>query len=670
MRQFITAVTLEAIGVPFCLSADGADTDGVKYDKAAVEAHLKKYIEKKTGLVPDREVLCGNSLYIALLTNALGEAQIKVNNEPPKDNFIKQGIEALFEDLRGLIPNELERSKLHVANKILNTSLPNAEMDEDFLHQVLRGAQMKELTRLLDFTGTHFTDGLKPYWPQCPAPLCWDELINRAPNEPYIQDELDQVYEVLLDFFENRLPKNFFNPMLERLIFLRAPSNDPDHVRIRPFTNIPIEKYSHSLHEAVSPYLCAKFSELAYLGELNIERINPPEGWTAIGRSALNKNSYYGIAFQKEDLVVIAHRGSDFKLTENILTDIGIACAEESSFQPPNSCIDALSFSYRIRKLYSRATHSFGIETEDDKPQLNFFDRIRDKVRSVFSARKPTQITPIITRTYTFIETGHSLGGFYAEINSYIFNGKSITYDSPGTSELLSSQVFKQAWKNIASMKLKIPIQSIPDVISEEDYISFISSPNIVNTAFRHIGNNVFRLYSYHIAGAGLSVNEISEAITNVTKLVSSLLINPLAIIPWAGNLMVKFIEREALSHSLNQMIECLDPVSGEPYLARRVVSWPNRTQYRNEGIATWRRCKSFAEGFIGNTSTANLAYEQLCDKIPGHEEGAFIVPALDASADSIKFEDAMVTRFDEFYKGDRFLNRLREAVRRDQGVV
>ena len=48
MRQFITAVTITAIGVPFCLSANTADIDGVKYDKATVEAHLKKYIEKKT----------------------------------------------------------------------------------------------------------------------------------------------------------------------------------------------------------------------------------------------------------------------------------------------------------------------------------------------------------------------------------------------------------------------------------------------------------------------------------------------------------------------------------------------------------------------------------------------------------------------------------------------
>ena len=217
----------------------------------------------------------GNSLYIALLTNALGEAQIKVNNEPPKDNFIKQGVEALFEDLRNLIPKELERSKIHVANKILNAPVPNTGVNKDFIHQVLCGPQMKELTRLLDFTGTHFMDTTDSCWPQCPAPLCWNDIIDRAPNEPYIQDELDQVYEVLLDFFEIRLPEEFFLPLLARLVSLRAPPNDPNHVRIRPFADTPIERYNHSLNEAASPYICARLSELAYLGELDIKKIPP-----------------------------------------------------------------------------------------------------------------------------------------------------------------------------------------------------------------------------------------------------------------------------------------------------------------------------------------------------------------------------------------------------------
>ncbi len=279
---------------------------------------------------------------------------------------------------------------------------------------------------------------------------------------------------------------------------------------------------------------------------------------------------------------------------------------------------------------------------------------------SFFSHAKTTE------QTYTIIETGHSLGGFYAELNSCIFNGKAITYDSPGTLEILSSKTFRATWRTIASMKLKIPADS-PDILLEDNYISFVSSPNIVNTAFGHIGRNVFRLYPYHVTVDNPSMKETTDTITTFIKG----LLNPIELVPWAGaQIIKKLIEREALSHSLDQMIECLDPISGEPYLARRVISRPNRQQYKDDGIKTWARCKCFTEALLYHTSTANFAYEQLCNNIPSYKEGAFVIPELKDRSDPKLFEIKTIRTFSEFYQGDRFKNRLETALRQHQNDV
>ena len=270
----------------------------------------------------------------------------------------------------------------------------------------------------------------------------------------------------------------------------------------------------------------------------------------------------------------------------------------------------------------------------------------------------------------TVIETGHSLGGFYAELNAYIFKGKAITYDSPGTKNLLFNKAFTNVWRNSASMKLKVLVMSTSDEVVEDNFVSFVSSPNIVNTSLGHIGRNVFRLYPYHVAREGLSIGKIRAIATNIVKLVSSILTNPFGLIPLAGELLVKFLEREAFSHSLEQMITCLDKASGEPYFSRRIMSWPNREQYTNEGIATWARCDCFVQALLCNTATANLAYEQLCYKIPGYLEGAFVVPELEATQDYDDFEKEMLRRFIEFYKGDRFIKRLQRSLTQNQDIV
>ncbi len=609
MQQFFTIVLLEAIGVPSELSTDAKY--GVKYDKDAVEQHIKKYIENKSGKAPKEKVLSGNSLYFEIVTRVLGTAQDQIDDKPPEDSFVNEAIETLFKGVQEAIPKELLESECYLARKIRNTPRPITGIDENFLSKLVCGKDMKQLTRLIDFSVT-----LHPnrYWPECPPPLDWIKKTKEATTDLYVRHELELLYESMETFFETDQPKTFASDIEDRLMALRAPHCSLDHVFIPASTGI--ERYNHSFHEAISPYLGALFCKLAYLPEEEQDDLIP-EGWSRY-MSANSTNGHYGVAFKCGNVVVISHRGSDFNLFQNIVTDVKIARA---NFQVnysvlSNACIYAVAFSNNVRSALSEHDHGLRI-----------------------------------------VETGHSLGGFHAELNAYIFNDKAITYDSPGTKTLLLNAEFRACLKADAYKKAKIPFDSIPDKLSEENYTSFVSSPNIVNTLGGHIGRNVYRLYPRHVPQDGLTTDDIKAANRNLPTL------NPIQISLYLLTKPIElgvelWIQREGLSHSLDQIAKCFDPISGEPYLQRRVLSWPTTGDYLGQFFSKDSGNYLFTRVF-DDMIKANHAYEVLIQNIPGYATGNFTLPLMGHIQDTAPFKGNMLERFDLFYSGDRFKKTL-----------
>lgn len=93
-----------------------------------------------------------------------------------------------------------------------------------------------------------------------------------------------------------------------------------------------------------------------------------------------------------------------------------------------------------------------------------------------------------IERGYRLSFTGHSLGGFLAEMSVYACHrgygvdyshASAVTFDSPGSLEVM------QAWESHIN-KHKIDLQAL-------NVVSFLSSPNLVNTLHSHPGT-VYRL--------------------------------------------------------------------------------------------------------------------------------------------------------------------------------
>lgn len=81
-------------------------------------------------------------------------------------------------------------------------------------------------------------------------------------------------------------------------------------------------------------------------------------------------------------------------------------------------------------------------------------------------------------KDYEITFTGHSLGAAQAEFLSYLFDIKAVTFESPGSLEIIHSY---NGGKYIDPSKIKS--------------IGYLSRPNIINTAKTHVGK-VYRIYT------------------------------------------------------------------------------------------------------------------------------------------------------------------------------
>lgn len=182
----------------------------------------------------------------------------------------------------------------------------------------------------------------------------------------------------------------------------------------------------------------------------------------------------------------------------------------------------------------------------------------RNIVAQQIQAYKVTKEVVIYAKEndYNFSTTGHSLGAWLAEMSLYfaVFDfkakgAKAVTFDSPG------SIVVEDYASNIRSYETDREVKHL-------DITTYLSAPNFVNTANKHIGK-AYRLYP-----------EISKP-APIEK--------TLSYSDWFwsvfGYKTNDIIDLEPLwslfGHFLDPLIATFDPATGKPREYEQILNWP-----------------------------------------------------------------------------------------------
>lgn len=223
----------------------------------------------------------------------------------------------------------------------------------------------------------------------------------------------------------------------------------------------------------------------------------PPKGWKII-QFASHSGGYAGAIYKKEgqDLYVVAHRGTDGS------TD---AASDYSIFKkkiPPQF--------YRAEEFVRAATDKHGIKGK------------------------------------TITHTGHSLGGFLAELcsaDSSTRGSRSVTFENPGTNSVINSH---------------------PRFVSGNSSRGYMAAPNLVNTANRQSTRDLYRVYPPH---------------TVPSKTMLGL-----------PNLNYGMYTKQ--QHSMSGILSTFDRNTGEPYFRTKidVNNWPNGVE---AGLAAYKSYQS-----------------------------------------------------------------------------
>ncbi len=201
-------------------------------------------------------------------------------------------------------------------------------------------------------------------------------------------------------------------------------------------------------------------------------------------------------------------------------------------------------------------------------------------------------------QNYTIYETGHSLGGMYAALNSHTFDSKAVTFDSPSLGHILQNDEIRN--------------QLRPARLNDHHYINYVISPNIVNTSGGQRYGRWIRLFTHHVEHrVDLNLNEIFGAVTNTI------------------NLTLNMVTRYDLrSHcSLENIRDMFDPELNEPWLQAEILTWPNRGEY----LSWWKSASSplaFIREAVGNqVIQRNLRIEMSLRKCESYSLRKFLIP-------------------------------------------
>lgn len=305
--------------------------------------------------------------------------------------------------------------------------------------------------------------------------------------------------------------------------------------------------------DSLTPYVLAKLCQQAYAKTPDASF----EDWLLLSISGLNDYGYHGVAYRHKTKpwVVITHRGTNSSLLSNLLSDASLA-------------VGSLPDAQSVAKQFSEHVRA-SVPPECD-----------------------------------VIETGHSLGGYHAEVNVGFLGGYAVTFESPGSQEQMQA----------------LELSPNPD-----NFMSFLSGPNVVNTAKSHIGR-LYRIYTYHI-------DEEGHRLDDMANLVKSLLST--ATVGSASTLALEavkaFCNRQLLSHQLTGLINAMHPHVGYPWLMRQMTGWPSLQGFLSAQVSPSHyslsaRAKETLR-IYKQVVAQNRYYEKALMSIPGYQPALWVLP-------------------------------------------
>jgi len=278
-----------------------------------------------------------------------------------------------------------------------------------------------------------------------------------------------------------------------------------------------------------TPYVLAQFASKAYEDYKRREtdadyekRLILPEGWKLLTTASNTKmnNGYFGAAYWHPEYqqVVIAHRGTK-------LSSLGALWAD----------IKGVLFKHYVKQMDSATTFAYKVVEA-----LQKINREKGVHFQVFF-------------------TGHSLGGWLAQITTYAteylkrgedkhflkndkapqsYHPHTVVFDSPGCKAMLSEMIDT----------FDVRQNGGDSVLQNLDITSYLSAPNRINTCNSHVGA-VYRIY--------IDSSDMGW---------------------WAKHTAVY----NAATHSMNKILEVFDPKTGQvnkdkkgQLRIREVIDWP-----------------------------------------------------------------------------------------------
>jgi hypothetical protein len=179
--------------------------------------------------------------------------------------------------------------------------------------------------------------------------------------------------------------------------------------------------------------IAAKISEAVYHNPLLDQLNHGYQGlndWEFVKASNYQdwQNGYFGAAFKNGNTIIIGHRGTEILDIGDIRNDLKIFLDK-----PLSQVKHALNFSKEVKAMFKD--------------------------------------------NFTILHTGHSLGGYIAEIVGLDLNQHSISFDAPGTYE--------------AAKKI---VPNLESVLNDTSITAYLASPNFINTLGEHSTDKFYKI--------------------------------------------------------------------------------------------------------------------------------------------------------------------------------
>ena len=188
---------------------------------------------------------------------------------------------------------------------------------------------------------------------------------------------------------------------------------------------------------AVTVYENAQMSNQAYN---NPGTIVPPPGWKILTTSPQSVTGYFGVAFYKDNQIVVAHRGTERQIDRTI-SDLWS---------------DLQLVTGKVLSQYNSANE--------------------------FVQQVKMQATAKAISNPTYSQTGHSLGATLAALIAAAYRNQATTFESLGARPILESMT-RDGLLSAGAL-----------VYADANTATYNAAPNLINTANEHVGN-IYRLY-------------------------------------------------------------------------------------------------------------------------------------------------------------------------------